>query len=456
MVLAYAAARRRVNGLAERADQLKKVIVASCPAGRPGYARPGSGSIGCIGPQTLVMDLKGGMEMSTPKRGSGALGLVVVATLAVALQTGALLADEAPPPPPPDTVTSKGTVLRGKVTGLSADGLTLEPEYGKGSVAIKWVNIEDVKTSGNFQVLYGDGEELDAPLQGLSGGNLMVGTDPATATPVDIKSIFVGVPIGPEGPSWMDRMRSDWRYWDGSFDAAVNIQQATTDTTGFLLGFETTRKHAPTRFILGANYRYSTQKKKGEDSTTIEDRAYGLIRGEYDITSRLYGFASGDATYDAIQQLSIRGVPKVGLGYLFWEEKLDEDRRNFLSGEVGPGWVYEKYFHNTGKKIGPTPPVPPAVQLWDDTRDYYTIAFGAAAGYYLPYGAHAGWRLDYLPSADSKWATNYLVRNELTLTMPVIGVIGAKFSLIDEYNNNPAADATRNSLYLTFGLSVLW
>ena len=55
----------------------------------------------------------------------------------------------------------------------------------------------------------------------------------------------------------------------------------------------------------------------------------------YDITPRIYGFASGDATYDGIQKLSIRGVPKIGAGYKLWEEKLDADRRNFLQAEAG-------------------------------------------------------------------------------------------------------------------------
>ncbi len=330
-----------------------------------------------------------------------------------------------------DEVTSKGTVLRGKVAALSGAGITFAPEYGKGTLAIKWENIEDVKTDASFQVLYGDGQETDAPLRGLRGGTLQAG-----GTAIDVATIQSGRPIGEAGLSFNDRMRSAWRYWNGSFDLGLNVQQSTTDTTGFLVGFNTMRTHDPTKFTLGASYRYGTQKAQGESKTTTQDQLLGLIREDYSFTPRVYGFASGDAMYDGIQRLSIRGVPKLGVGYVFWQQQLDEDRRNFLQGEVGPSWVYERYFGGSD-------------------RDYYAVAFGALAGYYLPYGAHFDWRLDYLPAVDN-FTKDYLLRTEGALLAPLIDPISAKFVVRDEYNNQPAAGTKRNSLFLTLGLSLVW
>ena len=227
-----------------------------------------------------------------------------------------------------DQVTSKGTVLKGKVTGLSSGGLVFEPEYGKGVLTIDWKDVEDVKTETPFQVLYGDDLELDAPLQGFSDGKVLVGGDPTTATAIPTADLHSAIALGPDGLTWQDKTRSYFRYWDGSLDLGLNLQQATTDTFGFLIGMNTTRTKGPTRLIFAANYRYSTQEKRGDSkSTTIEDRAFGSMRGEYSFTERFYGYGSGDATYDAIQKLSIRGIPKAGLGYLFWEEKLDETKR---------------------------------------------------------------------------------------------------------------------------------
>ena len=334
-----------------------------------------------------------------------------------------------------DEVTSKGTVLHGKVSALTSAGITFAPEYGTGSLVIKWKDIENIKTDAPVQILYGDNLEADAPLQGFSDGKLQAGTQT-----VDVSTIASGKPLGAGGLSFTDRMRSAWRYWDGNFDVGLNVQQATTDTTGFLIGLQTVRTKDPTKFTLGASYRYSTEKKSGESSSVIQDQATGLIRGDYSFTPRFYGFASGDAMYDAIQKLSIRAVPKAGLGYVFWEAQLAEDKRNYLQGEVGPSYVYERYF---------TSARPPT------DRDYFAVAFGLLAGYYLPYGAHADWRLDYLPAVND-FTGQYLLRNAFGLTVPLIDPISAKFSLLDEYNNRPATDANHNSLYLTFGLSIVW
>jgi hypothetical protein len=330
-----------------------------------------------------------------------------------------------------DEVTSEGTVLRGKITALAGAGITFAPEYGKGALAIKWENVEDLKSDGTFQVLYGDNEESDGPLQGFGAGRLTVG-----GTEVDVATIHSGVPIGAGGLSCKDRIRSAWRYWNGNFDLGLNVQQSTTDTTGFLLGFGTVRTKDPTTFTLGANYRYGTEKKQGESKSVTQDQLLGLIREDYSFTPRVYGYASGDATYDGIQRLSIRGVPKAGAGYVFWQEKLDEDKRNFLQGEVGPSWVYERYFGGSD-------------------RDYFAVAFGALAGYYLPYGAHFDWRLDYLPAVDN-YTKDYLLRTEGGLTAPLIGAINAKFVLRDEYDSRPSPGAKRNSLFLTLGLSLVW
>src|SRR4029079_18177764 len=103
--------------------------------------------------------MKRGMMQRVTGHGSLAL-------LAALLVAGAAHADQ---------VTSKGTVLHGKITAVSSTRITFEPEYGTGALKIKWEDIEDLKTDGNVQVLYGDGEESDTPLQGFSNGILFTG-----------------------------------------------------------------------------------------------------------------------------------------------------------------------------------------------------------------------------------------------------------------------------------------
>jgi hypothetical protein len=254
-----------------------------------------------------------------------------------------------------DEVTSKGTKLRGKVTGLGSKGLTLEPEYGSGALVIDWEDVEDVYTEGDVQVLRLDDTEVIAPIKGKRGDAILVGEET-----IELATIHSAVGIGPDGPTWRDRMRSRFRFWDGHFDLGYTLQRSTIDTRGLSIGFETTRSRAPTRLIIGSTYRYGTEDKKGTPETTTQNELKGWIRGEYDLTERIYIFASADGEYDEIEKLSIRTVPKIGAGYAIFLENLDEKRQNFLKAEAGGGWVYQKYFGGV-----------------DD--NYFTIAFGALA-----------------------------------------------------------------------------
>ncbi len=363
--------------------------------------------------------------MDVPRRGvqrsfwPGAVAAVVVATLVVA---GPVRADE---------VTAKGTKVRGKVTRLTSSGVALEPEYGEGEILMRWKDVEEVTTDGAIYILYGEDEALVAPVRGKRGGAIRAGDQE-----IDPTTIYAGTPVGPDGPTWKQRTRGWWRHWHGNFDLGFNYQQSTIDTTGLVVGFYTTRSKAPTRLILGADYRYYSAKERNEQRERLEDAIWGLVRGEYDFTERLYGFASDDVKYDTIERLRIRSVPKAGAGYTIYREDLDEERQNFLNVEGGGGWVYQRF-------------------VGGDEENYFAVAFGVVAGYSLPYGSRFDWRFDYLPAIDN-WTNQYLMRHTASLSVPMFDPISVKLSLVDDYNSTPAPETASNSLYLTVGLSAGW
>jgi hypothetical protein len=330
-----------------------------------------------------------------------------------------------------DEVTSKGIELRGKVKRLTSSGVTLESGCCEGAILMRWKDVEKVTTDGAIYVQYGEDEEVVAPVRGKSGGAILVGDKE-----IDVTTIYAGTPVGPDGPTWKQRLRGHWRFWHGNFDLGFNYQQSTIDTSGLLIGFETTRSKAPTRLILGASYRYFSAKKQGQPSTTLEDETKALIRGEYDFTERLYGFASDDVKHDSVERLKIRSVPKAGAGYTIYREYLDEERQNFVNVEAGGGWVYQRF-------------------VGGSEDNYFAVVLGLVAGYTLPYDSRLDGRFDYLPAIDD-WANRYLLRQTASLSVPMFDPLSVKLSLVDEYNSKPARDAEPNSLYLTLGLSAGW
>ena len=64
-------------------------------------------------------------------------------------------------------------------------------------------------------------------------------------------------------------------------------------------------------------------------------------------------------------------------------------------------------------------------------------------------------RADYLPSFDD-WVGDYRLRGETSLLVPIIEQLSFKASIIDEYNGEPAGDASHNSLATLLGLSLTY
>jgi uncharacterized protein DUF481 len=333
-----------------------------------------------------------------------------------------------------DEVTSKGTVLQGKVLSFSSSGVNFETVYGKGTISIPWKNIEAIKTEGPFQVLYGKDKEIDAQVQGLTDGKLMIGESAETGTPVEVATIRSGQPIGPAGISFANRMRSRWRFWSGSFSLGFSLSQSTDFTTGLLVGLKLRRAEGPTRFFFESSYRYETEKLSGEDRHTTENDLRALTRFEYDLPRRLYSFVSGDFEHDTVNELTIRQIPKAGIGYKVWEKKIDETKVNLLQVEAGGAWVYEKF--STG-----------------ETNSYFSIPFGAFARFYLPHDGRFDFRADYLPAIND-WINNYLIRGEASLSMPLTKVTSIVASAIEVYDSIPAPGTTKNSLFFTLGVQL--
>lgn len=328
-----------------------------------------------------------------------------------------------------DEVTVKGTVLRGTVVSLTDTKLEYETEYGKGKLIIDLADVQDMKTDSRFYVLHGDKRETVGRVVGLEGGRLLVGADVGSAEPVAIAAINRVHPAATYEASVLGPLRGEFGYWRGNLDFGFGMTQSTVDNTSLFAGFRADRIEKPTRLTLQAAYRFGTQNEHDGGSTTVQDNLRGLVRGEYDLSDRWLAFASGDAEYDAIQDLSIRAVPKAGLGY-----KIYETKSSFLQVEAGGAYVYERYFGG-------------------DSDDYFAAAFGAATGVKLPYGAKFEARMDYLPAIDD-WLNSYLLRGEAALVVPMVQYFSFKASVIDVYDSRPAAESDRNSVATMVGLST--
>ena len=246
----------------------------------------------------------------------------------------------------------------------------------------------------------------------------------ADGTQIDLTTIYAGLPIGAGGPSFGDRARSDWRYWDGSFDVGFNLQQATTDTTGLLVAFQTQRRKDPTRLTLAGELSLWDAEGEGRGSRSRSGPAArpGARRVRLHSAALRYRVRRRDLR--RIQRLSLRGVPKVGAGYVLWQEDLDGGRRNFVQAEAAELGVRE--YSAAGERL---------------LRRRASVR---SAGDHLPYGAHFDWHMDYLPALDN-FTSDYLLRSEAGLSVPLVRPINAKLGLIESTTARRRPGAVRKA-----------
>jgi putative salt-induced outer membrane protein YdiY len=329
-----------------------------------------------------------------------------------------------------DRVTVKGVVLEGSVKSLDAKQIVFETVYGKGDLTISLADIEAIETEGDFYLWHGDDIETVGRLVGATPEAIQMDKTAEGRVDVPTAELLVARRSPGEDADLVERAHVELPYWSASFDVAFSATQATDDTLALTTGLGVQRTRGPARTKLGARYQLGKEKKDGESSDTTANEIRGFLRQEYDLTSRLFAFGQLDAEYDEVESLSIRLVPKAGLGYFLYKSE-----NLWLSVDAGPAYVYERFFGG-------------------DTNKYPGIGFGAESDWKLPIlGASWHNRLDYTPSFKDFFG-DYLLRFETGLLIPMTESLSLKFALIDAYDSTPADDAKKNSLSTLVGLAL--
>ncbi len=351
-----------------------------------------------------------------------------------------------------DEITVKNQTLTGKVVGLTPvvvdedttlPGLAFETDYGKGKLLIPFRDMTALETTEAFHVLHGDDAEAVGRLLGVVDGMLLVGNTPADSTRVDVGTIHSVLSKEAHDGSMLADLKSRYRHWTASFDVGFSLTEATTDQRSFSANLRADRRKAPTRFLTYLSSRYGTQSRQGGPKNSTDDLLKGGLKLEVDLTDGVFAFGQGDATYDGIQQLSVRGVPQLGAGYRFFKTKTA-----FLQAQAGGAWVFEKYFSGICDDE-------PAGSACSTSRDSASVAFGAEAGVKLPAGALLSWTADYLPAVED-FAGDYLLRTEASLLVPMYSFVSAKLTLVDEYDSTPAQNVNPNRMTTTAGLALVF
>jgi hypothetical protein len=342
-----------------------------------------------------------------------------------------------------DRVTVKGTVLEGKVKSISAKQVVMETVYGKGDLAIATADVSAIETDAPFHVYKSDDGTVVGPVVGITPAAVRIAAAEGAPTEVPFDQVQAAPRDAGEAANWFARRAVENPWWRSHYDLSFTTTESTVDSTAVATGFGATRERGPSRLKLGATYmRGTTQNDSYEDDTVAEDkdgREYvtvdelrGFLRQEYDLTARIFGFASMEAEHDGVEALSYRLIPKVGPGY-----KIVNREDLYIAVDAGFAYVYEKFYD-------------------ESLNNYGSLALGAEHKWKLPL-LGAAWysRVDYLPSLTD-WENDYRLRGETGLLVPIVEQLAFKASVIDDYTAQPAEDTLPNSFSTLLGLSLIY
>lgn len=248
-----------------------------------------------------------------------------------------------------DRVVVKGDTLHGTVKSITSKALVKETVYGKGEITIELADVESIETEAPFHVMHGDDVRIIGPIVGVSGESIRVAE--AGAAPVELAWDAVWSARRDPGPeaSLLERALVELPYWSGRFDLAFSATQATDDTRSLATGLGLQRERGPHRSRLGATWRLAQQKLQGGNNDTTANELRGFGRHEFEFAPRWFAFGSGEAEYDEIEELSLRAVPRLGVG-----RRLYESENAWFSVDAGGAYVSERFFGgSTNQYPGP-------------------------------------------------------------------------------------------------------
>lgn len=326
-----------------------------------------------------------------------------------------------------DSVTTKGRTYLGDFESWRDDEVEFVIDAVDKTVQIDTDDLSDLHTEAPRLVLFGESGSVEGQVQGIQNDEMTIedGEGVKTLVPVD-EVVAISDPADNFAADYLLR---SLRYWSGRLDLGLTATQATTNTTQFLASISGKRVKGPTEINISASYRYGRQREQDSTSTTNLDEIIGSIDLQYTFVDKLFAFGEMQGTYDAIQFLSIRTQPFVGLGYDF----IDTDDAT-LAAKVGMGWIYERYFGG-------------------DHEEYTAASFALSAEWDLPYDATFTGSVSYRPALRA-WTQNYLIQSKAEFDLPVTSLLSLTVSVREDYNNQPSEDASRSSFYFNFGIAV--
>ena len=347
--------------------------------------------------------------------------LVLVSVFTAAVLCPSALADQ--------VVLKNGDRLTGGIVKSDGKSLTVKSEF-VGTVNIPLEVIVQITS--------------DQPLHlALKDGQTVVGTVATKEGKLEVKTAETGtVLLARESIETMrskeaeaahqqeiDRLRNPslLDLWSGSTDVGLSLARGNAETATFNLGMNAARTTPRDKISVYLTSLYAKNSTTGVSVTTANAKRGGA-RYDMNISSRVFGFGTGDLESDEFQKLDLRVVLGGGLG---WHVKKTERATVDL---FGGGSVNKEYFSTALKRTSGEALVGEEIALKLSSR----TSMKERAAFFPNMSETGEYRLNF----------------DTSVVTAIKSWLGWQITLSDRYLSNPVIGAKSNDVLLSTGLRV--
>ena len=242
-----------------------------------------------------------------------------------------------------DQVTLKnGDRLTGTIVKSDAKTMLIKTELA-GEVNVQWDAVTTIVSSQPLHLGLKDGQTVVGTVA-TADGKFAVATKTAGEVTAP-KEAVVTVRNDDEEKSYdaeMDRLRNPHLtdFWSGILDTGLSVTRGNSATLAYNLSAKAVRATSRDKISVYSTAVYATDDTAPPSRTTAHAIRGGL-RGDLNVSERMFVFGFTDFEYDQFQDLDLRNVLGGGLGYHAIKTK------NTVFDLFGGGDYEQEYFSAT-------------------------------------------------------------------------------------------------------------
>ncbi len=340
-----------------------------------------------------------------------------------------------------DQITLKnGDHLTGTVVKSDGKTLVLHTEFA-GDVTLQFAAITQITTDKPLHVALKSGQTVVGAIT-TSDGKLEVA--PSRGTPVEApKENVVAIRNDADQLAYEKALHpSLLEGWNGGASVGFSLTRGNSQTENLSLAFTAARATKTDKLSMYTNAVYGTNQLATPSTTANTEN--GGIRYDRNINPRAFGFVSADFSANALQNLNLRSVGSVGLGY--HAIKNDRTTLDFLAGGNFTDENYTELVMVPAE--GTTPAYSYSTKL---VHNYGALTLGEELTHKLGKSTVLTQKLYFYPNLSE--TGEYRGTFDLGWVTKISKWLGWQNQFGDIYVSNPPAGARQNDIVMTTGLN---